>query len=209
MRSPRILVALSLLPWPLVGWALYGLHNYWVALLAYHAFCLGTYAWMGSGRVRLDRSLLLYLAAALLFLLPALPVVGFFVDPERVRTVMGGFGFAPAHLPLFIAYFLLVHPFAEEAFWRGTIYDGLLPSLGAPGAAVLSSCFFGAWHALVLAPLLPSWWWLGVLGVSFFGLFMAAVYHRNRFQLMHCTVFHAVGGDLPLLLILGSVVLAP
>ncbi len=201
------LILLGLAPWPLVGGALYGLHQYWIALLGYHSFCLLAYALWGRGRVRFDRHLLYFLIAALVFLLPVVKTVGLFVEPSLVRSVLAGFGFAAWQLPLLIAYFLVVHPFAEEAFWRGTIYKGLCRETTPGKAALLSSALFGAWHALVLVPLLPSTWWLGTLGVIFFGLAMAALYDRREDCLMSCTLFHALGGDLPLLVILVGVVL--
>lgn len=202
------LLLLGLAPWPLVGGALYGLHQYWIALLGYHSFCLLAYALWGRGKIRLDRHLLYYLLAALVFLLPAVKTVGFFVNPSLVRSVLTSFGFAPSQLPWLIAYFLVVHPFAEEAFWRGTVYRGLCQETSPTRAALLSSALFGAWHALVLIPLLPSTWWLGTLGVVFFGLAMAALYDRRENCLMSCTLLHAVGGDLPLLVILATVVLS-
>ncbi|GMU56282.1 MAG: hypothetical protein AMXMBFR33_54280 [Candidatus Xenobia bacterium] len=201
------LLILGLLPWPLVGAALYGFHQYWLALLAYHTLCLGAYALWGQGRVRLDRHLVWYLLAALVFLLPAVKTVGLFVQPALILSVLTGFGFQSWHLPLLIAYFLLVHPFAEEAFWRATLYQGLRQETTPGRAAVLSSLLFGAWHALVLVPLLPSMWWLGTLAVIFFGLAMAALYEQRRQALMPCTLLHALGGDLPLLVILTGVVL--
>lgn len=203
------LLLLGLAPWPLVGGALYGLHQYWIALLGYHSFCLAAYAVWGRGKIRLDRHLFFYLLASLLFLLPAVKTVGFFVQPDLVRSVLASFGFAAWQLPLLVGYFLVVHPFAEEAFWRGTIYQGLCRETTSTRAALLSSALFGAWHALVLFPLLPSTWWLGTLAVVFFGLAMAALYERRESCLMSCTLLHALGGDLPLLVILAGVVLGP
>lgn len=191
----------------MVGGALYGLHQYWIALLGYHSFCLGAYALWGRGKIRLDRHLLYYLLAALIFVMPAVKTLGFFVEPTLVKSVLASFGFALWHLPFLALYFLLVHPFAEEAFWRGTVYKGLCLEMSPLRAALLSSALFGAWHALVLVPLLPSTWWLGTLAVVFFGLAMAALYDRRRDCLVSCTLLHALGGDLPLLVILAAVVL--
>ena len=145
------------------------------------------------------------LLAALLFAPLATLVVYQFVDFHLVRSVMAGFGFVPWQLPLVGAWFLLVHPLAEEAFWRGTIYEGLARDLPQAWAAGLSSVLFGAWHALVLVPFLPSWWWLGTLGVIGFGLAMVGLYRARDGQLLPCTLFHSLGGDLPLLVILALV----
>ena len=67
----------------------------------------------------------------------------------------------------------------------------------------MSSALFGAWHALVLVPVLPSWWWLGTLGVIAFGMAMVALYRARDGHLLACTVFHCVAADLPLLVVLG------
>lgn len=196
------LVALALLPWPLVALALYGFRRFDLAFLAYHGACFAAFWSLGGRKAGTGREALPFLAAALVFAPLAALVVYPFVDFARVRTVMGGFGFAPWQLPFLAAWFLLVHPLAEEAFWRATIYEGLSRDLPPGWAAGLSSALFGAWHALVLVPFLPSWWWLGTLGVVGFGLAMTALYRARDGQLLPCTLFHSLGGDLPLLVLL-------
>jgi len=192
---------LGLLPVPLVAFALYGLHRYDAALALYHAACFGAFAGCGKGRVTWRRGLA-YAAWALLFAPLAALVVWQFSDPQRIREAMVGFGFLPWHLPAMAAYFLVVHPIAEEAFWRGTIYARLRDHMSAGMAGVASSVLFGGWHALVLYPLLPEAWFLGTVAVVGFGAAMAAVFHRNGDELMPGTLFHALGGDLPLLVVL-------
>lgn len=195
------LLALALLPWLLVAVALYHFRRFELAFLAYHGACF-TCFWALGRKSGSWRSALPFLVAALAFAPVATLAVMQFVDLDRLRLVMSGFGFVPWELPLVAAWFLLVHPLAEEAFWRGTIYQGLSRDLPHLWAAGLSSALFGAWHALVLVPFLPSWWWLGTLAVVGFGLAMAALYRARDGELVPCTVFHAVGADLPLLVVL-------
>ena len=204
---PRVsrLLALALLPWVLVAFSLYQFRRFDLAFLAYHAACFTAFWLLGSRKAGPGRSALPFLVAALLFAPLATLVVYQFVDFHLVRSVMAGFGFVPWQLPLVGAWFLLVHPLAEEAFWRGTIYEGLARDLPQAWAAGLSSVLFGAWHALVLVPFLPSWWWLGTLGVIGFGLAMVGLYRARDGQLLPCTLFHSLGGDLPLLVILALV----
>lgn len=201
---PRVarLLALALLPWVLVGAALYGFRRFDLAFLAYHLTCFAAFWILGGRRAGPGREAWPFLLAAALFAPLATLVVLQFADFPLIRGVMAGFGFSPWQLPLLGAWFLLVHPLAEEAFWRGTIYEGLARDLPQAWAAGLSSALFGAWHALVLIPVLPSWWWLGTLGVVGFGMAMVSLYRARDGQLLPCTVFHCVGADLPLLVVL-------
>ena len=197
------LLALALLPWLLVGVTLYGFRRFDLAFLAYHAACFAAWWLWGKRHAGPRRSSLSFVLAAALFAPLATLVVRPFADFHLIRAVMAGFGFLPWRLPLLGAWFLLVHPLAEEAFWRGTIYSGLSRDLPHAWAAGVSSALFGAWHALVLVPVLPSWWWLGTLGVVAFGLAMVALYRARDGHLLPCTLFHSLAGDLPLLVILG------
>lgn len=192
---------LGLVPVPLVAFALYGLHRYDVAFALYHAACFGAFAVCGRGRVTWKRGMA-YAGWALLFAPLAVLVVSQFSDPERIREAMVRFGFLPWQLPAMAAWFLLINPIAEEAFWRGTIYARMREHMSVTTAAVVSSVLFGAWHALVLYPLLPATWFLGTVAVMGFGAAMAAVFHHNGDELMPGTLFHAIGGDLPLLVVL-------
>ncbi len=202
---PRVarLLGLALLPWLLVGVALYWCRRFDLAFLAYHAACFAAFWGLGGRRSGPGRDALPFLLAAALFAPLATLVVLQFADFPLIRGVMAGFGFVPWQLPFLGAWFLLVHPLAEEAFWRATIYEGLARDLPQGWAAGLSSALFGAWHALVLVPVLPSWWWLGTLGVIAFGLAMVALYRARDGHLLPCTVFHCVAADLPLLVVLG------
>lgn len=201
------LLFLAALPIPLVWFALYGASHYLLALVLYHTLCFGAFALCGAGSLRSRSSLIPYVTAALGFAVVATLVVGWFADIGLIRVEMVRFGFVSSHLPFLIGYFLLVHPLAEEAFWRGTIYHRLAQLISPASASALSSVLFGAWHAVVLWAFLPGLWWLGALGVAFFGVAMVAMYVYNDRHLLPGTVFHAVGGDVPLLLVLGFAVL--
>jgi membrane protease YdiL (CAAX protease family) len=202
-----VLVLLALLPWPLVAVALYHFNYYPLALIFYHATCFAAFLALGARAAPGRRRLVPYLGGALALGVAGTLLVHQVADEAVVRQVMGRFGFAPWQIPLLVPYFLLVHPLAEEAFWRATIYAGMAQILSGGWAAGLSAVLFGSWHALVLFPLMPSLWWLGTLGVVAFGLGMVALYRATDRHLMPCTVVHAVGGDLPLLLTLGSLFL--
>jgi membrane protease YdiL (CAAX protease family) len=205
IRSARValLLLLALMPWPLVAFSLHTWHRYDLAFLLYHGLCLGAFCLLGTRRLSTGRSLLRIALASFAVGLLGTLVVGSVVDLERLRTGMERFGFAAAQLPLMGLYFVLVHPLLEEAFWRGTIFERLSRDLPAAWALGLSSLLFGSWHALVISIFLPTLWVAATAVVVLFGVAMALIYHHSGRDLAPCTLVHAMGGDLPLLIVLG------
>ncbi|MFQ5860232.1 MAG: lysostaphin resistance A-like protein [Dehalococcoidia bacterium] len=65
---------------------------------------------------------------------------------------------------------VMLGPLAEEVFFRGFLFAGLLPYLGVPGAVGLSAAVFSLAHAAPGA-MLPAF---------FTGLLLAWLYHRTR-----------------------------
>ena len=65
---------------------------------------------------------------------------------------------------------LIASPLLEEFFFRGVLYGRLKELLSVPGAAVVSSAFFGLYHGN---------WIQGIYGF-FMGLFLSAAMERCR-----------------------------
>ena len=149
-----------LVPYVTVGIGLHLLHSGWAAILGYHAgMCL--FMWAGGGfrgSRRLARgwawkeglACTAFCATAGAVILLLWPLVG---DPARpLAARLATLGLEGASWWAFAAYYVLVNPFLEEAYWRGWLAsDARLP---AP-----SDALFAGYHAVVLV-LFVDWPWV-------------------------------------------------
>ncbi len=194
------------MPWPLVWFALYREHSYVDAFVLYHGLCLLAFWRWGCGRCQVVRMPLGWLAAAAVCVPVAVLVVHTVVGNALIAASLQRLGFVTAQLPWFLAYFLLLQPFAEEAFWRGTVYEGLRRGLSDRNALALSSVLFGSWHSLVIVMVTPHLWVLGTAVVIAFGGFMTWVYRMGEGQILPTAILHSLAGDLPLMIVMALAV---
>lgn len=126
---------------------LYRLRSGWAALLLYHA---GMAAWLAASGFRPEKPVLggwktfsLYVAGGLAAG-PALVLVWPLARlPEAgISGLLSGFGLAGWPLAVFAAYYSIIHPMLEEAFWR------FRPATPAAGWA--EDALFAGYHLLVL-----------------------------------------------------------
>jgi membrane protease YdiL (CAAX protease family) len=115
------------------------------------------------------------------------------VPRAAVVAVLFSLGFRTGHLPWLDVYFVTVNPWAEEAFWRGTIHRELRTWRHG---AWLSSFLFASWHSLIIYRIDPGLCIPGVLVIAVFGRVLAWFYDRGD-DLWPSTLFHGVIGDLP------------
>jgi membrane protease YdiL (CAAX protease family) len=112
-------------------------------------------------------------------------------------------GLPPTSYLYLFPYFAIVNPLLEEFFWRGGVYAALRRITPHwTWAAVVSSLFFGAWHWLVITLFVAPWVALSAtLVIAMVGFLFTLIYERTT-RLIYPIVFHALAGDLPLLVVL-------
>ena len=212
-------VALGLLPWVAVYFGSYLLHYAVVSFAAYHAVCLLTASvhrnrLPGRRHERLVRSGLIGVmgfalaSCAVAYLL--LGSIGWLVDPARVRHGLLLQHVGPgvwAYTALFL-YFAVVNPFSEELFWRGVIYERFrAASLSVSRSSLASGFLFGAWHWLALRLFFSASNAVVItVAVMFCGWALARVYEKSR-SLNAVMLLHALGADVPILIVLWGDVL--
>jgi membrane protease YdiL (CAAX protease family) len=143
-----------------VGVGLHVLHSGWAAILGYHAgMCVLLAAgggWPEARRLLRGWTWGSGLACAA-FGAAAGPLIHVLwplaADPANpLAARLAGLGLQGASWWAFVAYYVLVNPFLEEAFWRGW----LAPDLRRPAAV---DALFAGYHAVVLV-LFIDWPWI-------------------------------------------------
>jgi membrane protease YdiL (CAAX protease family) len=212
-------VFLALLPWGAVWFGLHKNNSAPLAFVCYHALCLiGGLLLRSPGLPRTERVspmrrrilvgvvLLANVGAAILYTL----VGSLLLDRLRVLERMEVSGLPPTSYLYLFPYFAIVNPLAEEFFWRGGVYAALRRVTPHwTWAAGISSLFFGAWHWLVIMLFVEPWVALtATVSIALVGFLLALIYERTS-RLIYPIVFHALAGDLPLLVILALVTRSP
>ena len=214
-----IILSLCLLPWPLIAAGIYLESNMWVTFFFYHWLLLFPFAiwkrsyWSGDIKFPSLKVIALVLLAAVLTGFLALCIYDasgkLIVDAGAVKTVLMRLKYDENLLVPLIVYFVIVNPFLEEIFWRGSVQNLVLehfenrPLLGLSFTAIA----FGAWHYLVLRVLLePGASELFVFGVVLVGFLLGFIYRKTS-NLMVSVLVHSLVFDLSVVLILLKVVL--
>jgi hypothetical protein len=153
------------MPYLAVGLGLLWFKSAWLALLGYH---LGILLFLGFGRafghfrrlgplLRPGWAVTAWISACLAGLLLYLGWNGLPL-PADLSASLANLGLTAASWPWFIAYFALVNPWLEEAYWRGWLS-------GPSGFPSLDDFWFAGYHLLILAPFIPVGWLALVLAV--------------------------------------------
>ncbi|MCK4415082.1 MAG: hypothetical protein KAY32_16240 [Candidatus Eisenbacteria sp.] len=164
------------LPYAAVLIGLYWLGSAWVAILLYHAG-MGIFL-LRCGSSKQRPGLLQGWSAAagtvlsvtcagtgplLILLWPT--AAG---ESHNISAILAAFGLHGGAWWLFAAYYVIVHPLLEEAFWRGAQFSG-------HRGVALGDVAFAGYHALVLQYFLsPPWVLASVVSL----LFVAWIWRR-------------------------------
>lgn len=205
-------VFLSLLPWGAVWFGLYKNNSAPLAFVCYHLLCVFGGLLLRSPalpktervspmrrRILVGVVLLANISAAVIYTL----VGSFLLDRPRVLQRLEVSGLPPTSYLLLFPYFAIINPLVEEYFWRGGVYASLRRITPHwTWAAGVSSLFFGAWHWLVISLFVFPWVALtATLAIAAVGFLFTLIYERTR-RLLYPIAFHALAGDLPLLVVL-------
>lgn len=205
-------VFLALLPWGAVWFGLYKNNSAPLAFVYYHALCLIGGLLLKSPalpktervspmrrRILVGVVVLANVGAAALYTL----VGSLLLDRPRVLERMEVSGLPTTSYLLLFPYFAIVNPLVEEFFWRGGVYPALRRITPHwTWAAAVSSLFFGAWHWLVITLFVFPWVALtATLAIAMVGFLFTLIYERTS-RLLYPVAFHALAGDLPLLVVL-------
>jgi len=200
-------------PWIWVTTGLYILHDHRIAIALYALLCcllpalvlgrepdslrfLPLNAKTGGIAASIAAGALVLLGGW--FFLPLLtPLVDFNVLAERLTQIR----ITPGHFWPFAFYFIVVNPMVEELFWRGLVYRELTYVTEPKIALLLSSFFFGFWHWVMIQHFFVPFWvpWI-TLVIMMGGFIFGALYQRTG-TLMGPIVVHALGADLPIVII--------
>ncbi|MCK4504777.1 MAG: CPBP family intramembrane metalloprotease [Candidatus Aegiribacteria sp.] len=172
----RFRLLAALLPFGSIATGIYLFHSAWCAILFYHSGILLILFINGQWDIRrgvfsgwnsfsgIGLSLLLF-GNGLLFIL-LWPIIS--LQPDILSESLSNLGLSGISLWIFAAWYVTVHPFLEEVFWR----KYLLSSSRRPA---LTDCAFAAYHVLVLLLFLRLRWVL----VSFLALTLTAWLWRS------------------------------
>jgi membrane protease YdiL (CAAX protease family) len=202
-------LALSLLPWLVVGWSLYVAQSAPLALCGYQLVCLLGGKILANGEYREGRNLckptalwgLCLAANAIAWALYLLLGNLLFNATELIGTLTR-LGLPPSRLWFLALSLVVLNPLCEEYFWRGGIYRTLCTRLTERTALLLAACLFGAWHWLVIRLFVPPLWAIiGTLFVMGAGAGLTYVVQRTN-RLREAVWIHAIAADLPVILII-------
>jgi len=213
-------LALGVGPWLAAYAGAYLLHSAVAAFAFYHLLCLSaaTHYHVRYGKrahVALPHVRWAGLAVAGLTICvatySAMGLIGTLIEPARVSRALHALGIPVnqgAIVALFV-YFAAVNPYAEELFWRGTVYLRLrAASWSVPAAGLASAILFGSWHWLIVrlffAPVMAC---LVTAGIICVGYIFARLYERLG-SLPALILIHALAADVPVLIALWFGVLA-
>jgi len=175
-RSSRNAWAATAIPYVTVPLGMYGFHSAWVAIGLYHAAMIAVlvatrdanairalFRGFRTGQAILWIVLGLLFGALVFFLWPLVRPQGL-----EARALLAGLGLEGLSWWAFAAYYGLVHPGIEEAFWRGHV----AARVEKPW---ITDILFGGYHATTMVAFQPP---LGV-ALSALGLMILASAWRH------------------------------
>lgn len=207
-----LVITLMLWPWLCVGFGLYFIQDYRVTMLMYGALCCALPIILFRRRririwpLNMNWARLLSLSVGL-----SLIVWGVFQGTsfginrntfiplaEQIHLL------ANRQLIEYGLYFIIVNPLLEEVFWRSFIYNEWKRFVSTRTARIISSICFGAWHWVIVQHFCPPVWAIFLASaVALGGYFFARAYDETK-TLAAPIIMHAIGADLPLFLIVLS-----
>ncbi len=219
-----VLVMLMLLPW---GWSWLGMFVFQHVFIAIACYAIGAcliplcvlprchqqwcYSWQDQFVWRLYPEsvlglVLLMLVSIVVFFI-GYPTVAPVLDPQHhlnIALTQLGFVSKPIFI-LFALYFVTLNPIIEECFWRGFIFRHLHAHTTSNRALIISSVAFGAWHGVIMYYLFHTMLAWGItLVIMTGGLIFGHAYRKTR-SLVPAILLHSLLGDLPIVLLLASV----
>jgi membrane protease YdiL (CAAX protease family) len=207
-------------PWMAAYLGSYVLHSAIASFFFYHTICISSAVIYRSrfgprSHKPFPRHHWLALACGCLVVCVAvylmIGVLGYIAEPARVFA-----GLRRQHIPLnktsyvvLFTYFASVNPIAEEFFWRGTVYSGLRRRhIGISYCSNISAFLFGSWHFLIIRLFFPTGLALLITaGIVIVGEIFCRFYERTR-SLPAVSLLHALGADVPILVVLWFAVLS-
>ncbi len=214
------LFAFMLLPLPIVWFGFYVLHSYWLAALSYGMFACVLPTLLFRSRVEaLPESLSLQLWPAhqqpftKTLLITAIGFGLMLLGWQVLATFIVDWQGLPLHLStircqrsltlwLFMIYFIVINPIAEEYFWRGIVYNTLKNLWGVSLAAGLTSVFFGGWHWVIIQHFFTPIWQVPLTLMIIFGGLVFTWVHEKTNAMFEPILIHGLGADLPIMIVL-------
>jgi uncharacterized protein len=210
------IIALSLLPCPVIWIGMHIIKNAVLTIAAYHAICLlpaiimGRQLWRNDlARPTFKQAMLLIFASAA-FCLSTLILYehagDLLLDSNNAMAVLKEHGYRKEIFLGLSIYFVSINPLLEELFWRGVVLNEL-DRLKTPfkNFPLLWSSFSSAvFHYPILRLILhPPGAEIGVLGLTVYGAFLALVYRRTG-SLVVATLAHACLTDLAAIVLIAA-----
>jgi len=209
-----------LLPLPIVWIGFYVFHSYWFAALSYALIVCAFPSLVFAKRVReLPESLSLQLVpnsqkfSRRMGAVAVLSMGAMLLGWAILSRLMIDWSHLPAQLAavhcsvdfwfwIFVIYFVVVNPIAEEYFWRGIVYNTLKNLWGTPLAVAVSCILFGGWHWVIIQHFFAPLWHIPLTLMIMVGgmIFTWAYEHTN--SLIEPILIHSLGADLPIMVIL-------
>jgi len=208
-----IVIALTLLPWPLVWLGMYQLHSIPWTFFLYHGICLLPAViifrtlWLPGLRRPTKMQFVSLVASAVALgaaCIMAYHLTGeLVIEKQTVLEVLTQRGYeAKWMLPLCV-YFIVVNATLEELFWRGVILNELkfVDKTWKIFGIVWTNVAFAAWHYLVIRLLVrPVWAELVILSLVLVGLYSSWLY-RKYDSILLPILWHAFVFDLAVIVV--------
>ena len=103
------------------------------------------------------------------------------VDPEFLTQGLFTLRMDKAHFWLVGGWVAIVNPFAEEFFWRTSVFGFFLGRMSHVGALIVMSILFAGYHPLVMMIMVPTSWLVLVFVMTFMGgLIFGEIYYRTK-----------------------------
>lgn len=215
-----VLLLCMFLPLPIVWAGFYLLHSYWIAAISYALIVCTLPSFLLAKRVQeLSGSLSLDLVPSSrrfsrrMGAVAVLSMGGMLVGWTILSRLMIDWPHLPSQLAavnchqgfwfwIFVIYFIVVNPIAEEYFWRGIVYNTLKHLWGIPLAVAISCILFGGWHWVIIQHFFAQPWQIPLtLMIMLGGIIFTWAYERTN-SLLEPILIHSLGADLPIMIIL-------
>jgi membrane protease YdiL (CAAX protease family) len=104
----------------------------------------------------------------------------YLIDVTALQLLLREWGFSGEHVIILLLVLLIINPVFEEMYWRGFLYNRLLPKVGVTGAVLTTAVFYSLYHLLSVIPMFsPPLNIVAILPVLFAGFLWG--YFRYKF----------------------------